>query len=352
MNNLAYQHNIEEIDFETVSDEILEQNYHFSMVIRKENDPDEPDLPQDLWMKIMRQVDPKYSNYRWMIREGKKVIALATLTTVPETAPNYETDKHISFLRVNVLPDYRQQGYGSRLTITSILNIKEIETITTVFSEAILESGKKFNEKFGGKVSQTGSENRLRLDEVNWDLINNWKQAGEQLGEREDVKIEHFHDCPEDILTEYTDLYTETMNQQPLGDYDGKIIVTPQSRRDDEQREKERGLLWYTMITRESDGSICGLTEMYYHPSTSHKGYQNLTGVKEKYRGRGLGKWLKAHMLEWYYAKYPDIKYITTGNATTNKPMLSINDRMGFKKFLEGTSYSFKKEDLVSKLNL
>lgn len=98
------------------------------------------------------------------------------------------------------------------------------------------------------------------------------------------------------------------MNQQPLGNYDGQILITPESRRSDEKKYKERKLKWYTIITKEKNGTISGLTEMLYHSRTPHKGYQNLTGVKEEYQSRKLGKWLKAHMLMWFYDKYSNIK--------------------------------------------
>ena len=36
-------------------------------------------------------------------------------------------------------------------------------------------------------------------------------------------------------------------------------------------------------------------------------------------------------MLLYVREKYPEVNIITTGNATTNAPMLSINNRLGFK---------------------
>ncbi|MGY5853094.1 MAG: hypothetical protein RTU92_05970 [Candidatus Thorarchaeota archaeon] len=44
-----------------------------------------------------------------------------------------------------------------------------------------------------------------------------------------------------------------------------------------------------------------------------------------------MGKWLKSEMILHIREKYPDSLYIRTGNNTSNVPMLSINDRMGFK---------------------
>ena len=58
---------------------------------------------------------------------------------------------------------------------------------------------------------------------------------------------------------------------------------------------------------------------------------QALTGVDQRYRGHGKGKWVKAAMLLKIRERFPDVKIIVTGNATSNAPMIHINERMGFK---------------------
>jgi RimJ/RimL family protein N-acetyltransferase len=57
---------------------------------------------------------------------------------------------------------------------------------------------------------------------------------------------------------------------------------------------------------------------------------QGLTGVVQNYRGQGKGKWVKAAMLLKIRDEFPDIKVISTGNATSNAPMIAINERLGF----------------------
>lgn len=59
--------------------------------------------------------------------------------------------------------------------------------------------------------------------------------------------------------------------------------------------------------------------------------HQRFTGVKEAFRGKGIGKWLKADLLFYIRDTLPGAKFIDTGNAGNNAPMLSINERMGFK---------------------
>ncbi len=75
-----------------------------------------------------------------------------------------------------------------------------------------------------------------------------------------------------------------------------------------------------------------------------------LTGVKDHHRGRGLGKWLKSEMMFFIKEKYPKATVLCTGNADSNAPMLSINNRMGFKRELAFTSYKWEINKLLDML--
>ena len=96
----------------------------------------------------------------------------------------------------------------------------------------------------------------------------------------------------------------------------------------------------FTFRTIEPDGKISGLTEIRFSEiNTPELLNQALTGVKSIYRGRGLGKWLKALMLLYIRENLPQAKYFITGNAEHNAPMLSINDRLGFKPYRERDAF-------------
>ncbi|MHA1287708.1 MAG: GNAT family N-acetyltransferase, partial [Candidatus Thorarchaeota archaeon] len=103
---------------------------------------------------------------------------------------------------------------------------------------------------------------------------------------------------------------------------------------------KESNRTWISAVVRAENGDIAGLTDVGYDPSTPTVVYQYLTGVQKKYRGKGLGKWLKAAMLLKIRDEYPDVEVISTSNATSNEPMLAINQKMGFRMKLE--SYMFE----------
>ena len=85
---------------------------------------------------------------------------------------------------------------------------------------------------------------------------------------------------------------------------------------------------------------------MLYIPERKNMIEQLLTGVKQEHRGRGLGKWLKAVMLLRIKDEFSNVNTITTGNATSNAPMLSINNRLGFKIHKEGITGQMITEDL------
>lgn len=55
---------------------------------------------------------------------------------------------------------------------------------------------------------------------------------------------------------------------------------------------------------------------------------QGLTGVRREYRGQGIAMALKLQVIMW--AKEHGYTLIKTWNAANNKPMLAINERLGF----------------------
>ena len=72
--------------------------------------------------------------------------------------------------------------------------------------------------------------------------------------------------------------------------------------------------------------------------------------MKPKFRGHGLGKWLKAAMLLKVLAERPDVTLVRTGNADMNVPMLKINHALGFKPYIAHTVWQLDTAAVGAKL--
>ena len=125
-----------------------------------------------------------------------------------------------------------------------------------------------------------------------------------------------------------------------------ELITTPESRRIEERYLKKKGIEWLTLITREHDGRISGLTDIMYNPEEPHKVNQYFTGVLSRYRRRGLAKRLKAEMLLAIRNRFPDVEYITTSTARTNRPMRAINKELGFQRTRNSFIFKWALSDL------
>jgi len=342
---------IEEFNPKEVPNEFWEGYFEFTEANHKEMNPDDP-LPSREGIIQRQKADfPDYHVKRYLaITPEDKIIGWAGFGASEETASDYEENKHIANLNIVVLEEYRRKGIGTEFLK---LIAKEIQALNRTIIEcgSDHEAGKAFLRHYGAEMVIEGAENRLEMKNVDWDLMQSWIDEGPKRAP--DVRIETFLDeCPEEIIDEYCEMYTEALNMQPLGEIESRANIDAEARRKGEKRTKEIGQTNYTMMTREKDGKISGMTEIFYDPREGHRMFQGLTGVRPEYRGRGLGKWLKALMIVHIRNNYPEVERIITGNAESNEAMLSINKRMGFKKYKGGEGYKFKVEELVKKLNL
>lgn len=320
----------------------------------KESNPDDPPPPEALHRKQIEAFDdnPFFIPEIYLLRQandtpvGRLIIAYPR----PDT-PEYENQKHMGMMMPFILPEYRRQGFGKFLLEKTVKDFDE-RGITLIQGDTTYDSGRAFAENFGATVAIESRVNRLYMNDVDWQLIESWVTESSQANP--DVTIEIFEGLPgEADIEAFARLYTEVMNQQPFEELEGvEMGITPEKLRKIHEQAQDRGDIRVTRITRESDGTISGLTEIVYNSQRPHLARQDLTGVQSQYRGRGLGKWLKADMLLYIRETYPDVEYINTGNANSNAPMLSINERMGFKLYKHSAFYKLQIEEAMKHLGL
>ena len=316
----------------------------------KEIQPNDPLVPRDLHHKLLLISTTGEKVIRKLARSSNsgKIVGRLYLMIFTEESTGFKENKHTALVDISVLKDYSNDSISQELLKDAIEVMQKQEYVTTADTCSYLERQWNFWEGLGAKLALEASQSRLYIEKIDWDMIEEWREEGHRLAKEEQVDLLSFEKCPEEIIHEYTNTYSEIERLIPLGDFDYiPEPTTPTTRREKEENLKKTGYDSYTLATREKNEDISGLTEIRYSKSRSHKVDQLLTGVKTKYRGRGLGKWLKAEMVVFIKNNFPETEFISTGNADMNASMLSINERMGFKRFLTEKCYTIKLEKLL-----
>ncbi len=335
-------------DPETASRDEWARYHAYRRLRHEETDPDDPMIDDASLETLWKRPDPQFKTLRFAVIEPdppETQIGYVEFSVFKEDAPSYEGNEHLAQVNITLLEPHRRRGLGREL-LEKVAELGEVHDKSRLIGSSDEEDGKAFARALGAEVALEGMENRLGLEGVEWGMVEGWTAEGPERAPSSTIHwfTNHIDDA---LLEDYCKFYTEVFNQQPFGQLDVKdLVFDSESFRDREGRVAAVGGSWITALTTEDEGDISGMTEMFYLPDRDTMIGQGLTGVKEKYRGRGLGKWLKAAMLLKVRDDFPQVSIVQTGNATTNEAMLSINHRLGFEKYKEGENFQITLEDL------
>ncbi len=281
------------------------------------------------WRYVRDQIDVP----RWILREGDQIAATSGLF-------HHRTqDLDNSFGWVYVRAPWRGRGLGKKMLRPSI-------------DYAIADGRKRFMtveptdsphtfwpEKIGIKPVYNERVSQLRTADVDRSLMREWiARASERAG---DYEVRLLRSPIPDEFVEKAVKVAGVMNNAPMEDLEEDPLEwTVEEWRELELNESKRGreVLGYFAIHK-ATGDFVGYSNVAYqslHPAIA---YQWDTGVDPQHQNRGLGRWLKASMIEVLLDEYPDIEIIETENAESNDPMLNINIAMGYKPAHEQIIY-------------
>ena len=229
-----------------------------------------------------------------------------------------------------VRADHRRRGIGMGLLAHSIDDLEAAGRSKLIIDAPADSPASARLEQLGMRRALAERISRLRVSELDWDLIDSWiDRAPARAGEYELV----FFDgrVPDEHLENWARI-NEVMNSAPLEDLELEDApMSPEKWRSMEENYHSRGFEFRgsAAVHRRTE-DFAGLTVLLHQRFRPWLSLQDDTGVAPDHRNRGLGRWLKAAMLRRFLAEFPEVEAIETGNAGSNEPMLNINMAMGF----------------------
>ncbi len=247
---------------------------------------------------------------------------------------------HVAMIRIVVHPKARRVGLGTRLWAAARkVAVRESRTVILGMTSSRSPAGEAFARHVGAEAALPNRQSELDLEALDAGLLTLWKTRPDG----DPYQLHVWHTIPDEYLERMAEMMM-VMNTAPRGDLDVEdSTVTPQTIRAGEAMDAGAGYQHLRMAVEDvRSGQLDGFTEMFYQPERAVMLYQGATAVRPAARGQGLGKWLKAAMLERARTEFPLARCLRTDNAEVNDAMLGINVALGFKECASNTSWQLK----------
>jgi mycothiol synthase len=135
---------------------------------------------------------------------------------------------------------------------------------------------------------------------------------------------------PDDLLESYARA-RHAINDAPHDDAIADERFTPERIRDIEAAVARRDREQRVTVAVDGARTVVGQTELRVARTAGATAFTEETAVVAAHRGRGLALWIKDGVLRRLAVERPDVPQVVTDNDVTNRAMLAVNDRLGFR---------------------
>lgn len=274
-----------------------------------------------------------------------------------------ENDEVVAWVAMKIANDEVDFLYD---TIYDHIQPELIQTILKCVYDYIVERGKNFAyyatdksrrsdplKKINAEVYFEAAISKLSREDMN---IKYWKDIVETNKFADNYDLEFHSDIPENVITEEMhDKYVDLINEYIIDkEFFNPSKHVPRKYTKENliariESEKNDTDLKYTYILFDKK-EIAAFYTIYLMQNGKTVVGGGITYVTRNYRGKNLGKYLKAKMYLKVIEDFPEIEYILSNTFPWNKFMHKINEDMGFKPFGIELKFIFSKEFLENYL--
>ena len=230
-----------------------------------------------------------------------------------------------------VRSESRRNGVASALSNEAIALLRELGR-TKVYS-GVWESspGEGFAKFLGLEPKLRERYSRCYVDDLDLEMLRKWvDRAAERASGYSLLTWEQR--TPEEHVDQFARIIN-FMNTAPLDDFEMQPhVTTPDMVRErDDALEKAQIRRFVSVVRHDESGDFAGFTAINIDRWHTEQAHQGGTCTDTAHRNRGIGRWLKAANALRVLEECPEVRFIDTDNAGSNRPMLNINEAMGFR---------------------
>jgi GNAT superfamily N-acetyltransferase len=334
------RYTIEEVDLSRADDRLVREVADLANAVTSERVPEDPPLSYEGFASRFRS-RPQSMKIRDFVARTPEGELVARGSVI-----RYEADTNQDHREavIEVLAAHRRRGVAKRLLREVVKAAGEGDDLVIGFyTSDRIPAGAAFLQRVGAKQTLTMHTNQLDLSSVDREMVREWASINP-----DGYRLEWIDgDVPERLVNNVIVAY-DCMNTAPRGESSMEDWhTTAEQLRDwDRSRNARGGERRLLLAIHEITGATAGYTELAYDPKLPPVIWQQGTAVIPAHRGQGIGKWIKAAMLERAMRDWPRAKLVRTGNADSNAPMLAINTKLGFRPAWAGTIWEIGIADL------
>lgn len=233
----------------------------------------------------------------------------------------------LAYIDVHITPARRREGHGTAI-VEAMADIGREHGRTTLWAEARWGAGDEGS-------GNTGFAEALgfRLDLVDAHRVLFLPASLPEAAVRGGYALRTWRGpCPPEWIDDYANLLSLITQEAPQGDLalENEFFDAARVRRDEDNLVRQDRVMQST-IALSPDGLVAGHTQLVFPAPDQPDVFQYDTLVLPGHRGHGLGMSLKVHTMNAAADLLEGRKVVHTYNAASNRPMIDVNEAMGFR---------------------